>query len=122
MTGSPSEVIPFLQLAFVDVLRERRLDDEARGVAAGRLLDMARRTEWPELACRALERVIGWEVEGRTEHVDPVNVRLTEMIRRRDDPCPRCLRPLPDARTLELKRFESEAAAWERRLGEQMAS
>jgi hypothetical protein len=105
----------------LDVLRDERLDDEARRIATDRLLDLARATDWPELSCRALEHVVSWEIEGRTEHVDPVNARLSAMLRRGEDPCPRCLRPLPDARALELERFEAEAAAWERRLREAVA-
>ncbi|MGI8615289.1 MAG: hypothetical protein ACR2L4_00680 [Actinomycetota bacterium] len=116
----PSEEIVPLQLALVDVLRDPSLDDGARRIATTRLLALARATPWPELACEALLRVLGWEAEGRIEHVDPVNVRLTEMLRRRELTCSRCLRPLPDERYLELERFRAEAAPWDRRLREQV--
>jgi hypothetical protein len=115
-----TERIPALQLALLDLLRAP-LDAEGRRVGVGRNLALARATQCPELACRALEHVVGWETEGRTEHVDPVNVRLTRMLRRRETTCRRCLRDLPDARYLELERFEAEAAAWERRLREAVA-
>lgn len=114
--GSPSDVVPAFQLAMLDVLRDKRLDDDARRVATGRLLALARGTQWPELATRALLFVLQTEAEGRTEHVDPVNVRLTELIRRGETTCGRCSRPLPDARALELERFRFEAGAWDRRL------
>jgi hypothetical protein len=117
-----AETIAPLQLALLDVLRAEHLDQEARRVATGRILDMTRSTPWPELACRALERVVGWEIEGRTNHVDPVNARLTQMARRGEDPCPRCLRRLPDLRALELERFEAEAGAWDRRLRDQLVA
>jgi hypothetical protein len=119
---SPSEVIPPLQLGFLDALRDRRLDADARRIATGRLLQMARATPWPELACRALENVVAWEVEGRTEFTDPVDARLTSMLRRSETTCRCCLRPLPSANYLELRRFEAEMGAWERRLREREAS
>jgi hypothetical protein len=115
------ETIAALQLAFLDVLRDHQLDSHARRIASARILTVARATPWPEIAVRALEHVVSWEIEGRTEHVDPVNARLTQMARRGEDPCPRCLRPLPDRRTLELERFEAEVGAWERRLREAVA-
>jgi len=117
-----SQTIAALQLAFLDVLRDRQLDFDTRRIASARILKVARATPWPEIAVRALEHVVAWEIEGRTEHVDPVNARLTQLARRGEDPCPRCLRPLPDLRTLELERFEAEAAAWERRLQERASA
>jgi hypothetical protein len=111
----PSEIIPPLQLGFLDVLRDGRLDDEARRFATERLLALAKATPWPVLACRALEHVVACEIEGRTEHIDPVRVRLSKMLRRGEATCKRCLRPLPDTRALGLDRFRFEAAAWDRR-------
>lgn len=120
--GSPQpsqEIVP-LQLAFVAVLRDRSLDEEARRVATGRLLALARATRWPGLACRALEHVLGCEIETTFADDpgfgDPVNARLHEMLRRGEGTCPHCLRPLPEERTLEVWRLRFEAAAWDRHL------
>jgi hypothetical protein len=120
MSSLPSEEIVPLQLAFVDVLRDKRLDEGTRRIAAGRLLDMARQTPWPVLAVRALEHVVSSEIEMTLADdplfADPVNARLHDMLRRGEGTCTRCLRPLPDERTLEVWRLRAEAAVWDRHL------
>jgi hypothetical protein len=116
----PSEEIVPLQVAMVDVLRDQNLDPSGRKVATRRLLEMARQTSFPELACRALEHVVGMEIESVLADDpgfgDPVNRRLHEMLSRGEHTCSHCLRPLPDERTLETWRLGFEAVAWDRHL------